>query len=155
MKNHATKKKQKPKTQMQLVHDVLLTHEFMKKETIMDKTGIGATSISTVLTQLRRKGLVEGSGSRTRGIGMRWKKHPIDKPLYPPQGDLYKPRKKATPDSGNAVKEPVPLVPPAAGALAMIDALQRGLDALKKRVEVDHELAVTEAKREILTKLSE
>ena len=78
-------------TQAELIYNSLLPHEFMKKETIEKKTGLPWTTISGTLTQLRRCGLVEYSGTYRN---LRWKRHPIDNPLYPPQKDVIKRKSK-------------------------------------------------------------
>lgn len=74
-------------TNAEKVYNILLTHEFMKKAKIEEKTGIPPTTLSQVLTNLRRKGLVSYSGNLGN---LAYKKHPIDKPLYPPQEDIIK-----------------------------------------------------------------
>ncbi len=74
-------------TNAEKVYNILLTHEYMKKSKIEQKTGIPSTTLSQVLTNLRRKGLVSYSGSLGN---LSYKKHPIDKPLYPPQEDIIK-----------------------------------------------------------------
>lgn len=72
-------------TNIHQIYKTLLTHEYMKKTTIHEKTGIALTSISAYLTRLRRLGLVEYSKS---GRLIMWKKHPESEPLYPPQKDI-------------------------------------------------------------------
>lgn len=79
-------------TDKEKVYNCLLTHEYMKPETIIKKTNVPQTSLSTALTHLRRAGLVEYSG---HGRMRLWKKHPIDKPLYPPQKDIVNRKKKS------------------------------------------------------------
>ena len=86
-------------TNTERIYNVLLKHEFMKSETVAEKTGLPWTSISGELTRMRRSGLVEYSG--TKG-DLRWKKHPIEKPLYPPQKDIISRR-----SSGGRVRKAV------------------------------------------------
>jgi len=79
-------------TQAAIVYNTLLTHEYMKRSTIAEKTGFPKSTVSPILTFLRRKGLVEGHGhARDR----RWKRHPISKPLYPAQEDFNISSKKS------------------------------------------------------------
>ena len=83
-------------TQADKVYKALLSHEFMSKDKLIAKTKITSQSVSTVLTLLRRAGLAEYSGHMRMKGGLRWKKHPIQEPLYPPQEDLIHKKSKNT-----------------------------------------------------------
>ena len=74
------------------IYSTLYQHEFMRTEKLAQKLDIEASKLSVQLTKLRRAGLIEYSG--TRG-DLRYKKHPLDKPLYPPQDDICHHKSKA------------------------------------------------------------
>jgi len=69
-----------------------LTQQFQRTDTLQAACKIDAASLSSVLTTLRRRGLAEYSGTPRQEGGLRWRRHPIDKPLYPAQADVC-PRK--------------------------------------------------------------
>ena len=79
-------------TNAEKIYNTLLTHEYMNPEKIEEKTGIPWTTISGALTKLRRAGLVEYTG--TLG-SLKWKKHPLKNPLFPPQPDLMNRKTKS------------------------------------------------------------
>lgn len=81
-------------TQQQIVYDLLLPHQYTRTDTLAEKSGIMKPGLSTTLTKLRRSGLAECSGGVRQEGGLRWKRHPLNKPLYPPQADIV-PRKNA------------------------------------------------------------
>ena len=73
------------------VYDALLTHEYMSKPKIAEKSGVSIDSLSGALTKLRRAGLAaHNEGTRKQRM---WKKFSQSKPLYPPQKDSRKRRK--------------------------------------------------------------
>lgn len=91
-------------TQKELVYNTLLSHEFMTQSKLVERTKIQPASLSTALTYLRRHGLAEYSGT----IGnLRWKKHPIDNPMYPPQPDLVNKKNKK---NGKSEQSAIPLI---------------------------------------------
>ena len=81
-------------TAKEKVYNILLQHEYMKTSTIVEKIGLKPSALSGALTELRRAGLAEYSGAL--GEDLRWKKHSINKPLYPPQADLRNVKNKNT-----------------------------------------------------------
>lgn len=82
----------RPGTQQHKVYKLLLTHEYMSTDKLLVKSKLTKAGLSSTLTALRRKGLAEYSGKLQQKGGLRWKKHPENKPLFPPQADVLKRR---------------------------------------------------------------
>ncbi len=82
-------------TQQHVVYELLLPHNFTRTDKLIEKSGLPKASLSSTLTVLRRKGLAEYTGEIRGEGGLRWKRHPIAKPMFPPQKDVA-PRKHPT-----------------------------------------------------------
>lgn len=80
------------------VFRVLLTHEYMTREKIVEKSGISGTSYSNSMTALRRCGWAEARGNR---VNRQWKRR---ESYAPPQPDFVNRKKRATEsDEGDAL----------------------------------------------------
>lgn len=70
------------------VYNALLSHEYMSKPKIAEKSGVAIDSLSGALTKLRRAGLAaHNEGTQKQKM---WKKFPQTTPMYPPQADSRK-----------------------------------------------------------------
>lgn len=69
------------------IYNALLTHEYMSKQKIAEKSGVSIDSLSGALTKLRRAGLAKHNNG---GQNRMWKKFPQSSPMYPPQEDSRK-----------------------------------------------------------------
>lgn len=79
-------------TQQHTVYNLLMPHQFMRTDKLLTLSKLDAAALSSTLTSLRRKGLAEYSGVPRQEGGLRWKKHPVDKPMFPAQEDVIKRR---------------------------------------------------------------
>ena len=75
----------------------MLPHEWTRTDTLLKKTKLEKAALSSCLTQLRRKGLVEYKGKLQQDGGLQWRRHPLDKPRVPPQEDVIKRGGRKTP----------------------------------------------------------
>ena len=74
-------------TNDEVVYNSLLPHEYTRVSTLERKLKMKRSTLSSTLTRLRKAGLAEYTGSLR---DMRYKRHPIDKPLFPPQENKIK-----------------------------------------------------------------
>jgi len=79
-------------TQQWAVYSLLMPHQAMRTDKLQSLVKFDKAALSSTLTALRRKGLAEYKGSAHQEGGLLWKRHPMDKPLFPPQKDIA-PRK--------------------------------------------------------------
>lgn len=76
----------------------LLSHEYMTREKIIEKSGVSATSYSNSMTALRRCGWAEARGNR---VNRQWKRREMH---GQPQPDFVNRKRRATEsDEGDAL----------------------------------------------------
>ena len=73
------------------VYVALSSLHYIHYQKIATKIGIPYSTIAPQLTHLRRLGLASFKGA---GHDKRWRRHPLDSPLIPPQPDILKAKVK-------------------------------------------------------------